>query len=109
VARALHGSTGQENKMVQIPKYKQFISEFVRQQMTVLGPNLAVSTANRTVGLEVNHKGAASMLGEFSKLSPHLTNYFTRTFFVKYPDIAEEYGEPIPKINFVCALIMPKA
>jgi hypothetical protein len=121
VARALHGSTGQENKMVQIPKYKQFISEFVRQQMTVLGPNLAVSTANRTVGLEVNHKGAAleitgdpalvlkTMLGEFSKLSPHLTNYFTRTFFVKYPDIAEEYGEPIPKINFVCALIKPKA
>jgi hypothetical protein len=107
--------------MVQLPRYKQFISEFVRQQMIVIGPNLAVSTANRTAGLKVNNKGSVleitgdptlvlkAMLGEFSKLSTHLTNYFTSTFFVKYPDIAEEYGEPLPKTNFVCALIKPKA
>jgi hypothetical protein len=107
--------------MVQLPKYKQFMSEFVRQQMIVIGPDLAISTANRTTGLEVNNKGAAleiigdpalvlkTMLGEFSKLSPHLTNYFIRSFFAKYPDIAEEFGDPLPKINFVCALIKLKA
>ena len=107
--------------MAILPKYKQFISEFVRQQMVVLGPDLAVSTANRAAGLEVDHKGAAitisgepslvlkNLLSEFLKLSPQLTTYFIRTFFAKYPDIAEEYSDPLPKTNFVCALIKPKA
>lgn len=107
--------------MAQLPKYKQFISEFVRQQMSVLGPRLAITTANRATGLEVNESGSVvafageapqvlkNLLNEFIKLSPQLTTYSIRAYFAKYPDIAEEYGEPLPKSNFHCALIKPKA
>ncbi len=107
--------------MAILPKYKQFISEFVREQMIVLGPDLAVSTANRTEGLEVDQKGSATaitgdatlvlknFISEFQKLSPQLTPFFVGTMFVKYPDIAEDYGEPLPKTAFKCALIKPKA
>lgn len=97
------------------------MSEFIREQMVVLGPNLAVTTANRTTGLEVDQKGAPTnivgdatlvlhnLINEFMKLSPQLTPFFLNQIFQKYPEIAEEYGEPIPKTNFVCALIKPKA
>lgn len=107
--------------MAILPKYKQFISEFVREQMIVLGPDLAVSTANRTEGLEVDQKGSVAgvtgdvvlvlknLISEFQKLSPQLTPFFVNAMFVKYPDIAEEYGEPLPKTSFHCALIKPKA
>lgn len=107
--------------MAIVPKYKQFISEFVREQMIVLGPDLAVSTANRTEGLEVDQRGSVSAitgdvllvlkncLAEFQKLSPQLTPYFTGKMFAKYPEIAEEYGEPLGKTSFKCALIKPKA
>lgn len=106
--------------MVIVPKYKQFISEFVRQQIIVLGPRIAVSTANRTVGLQVDHKGSVielqgdpllilkGMLNEFNKLMPQLTSYFIQSFFTKYPEIADEYGEPIGKSNFHCALKQSK-
>ena len=107
--------------MAQLPKYKQFISEFVREQMIVLGPDLAVSTANRTEGLEVDYKGSVTgitgdlvlvlknFVSEFQKLSTQLTPYFTNSMFTKYPDIAEEYGEPLSKTTYKCALIKPKA
>lgn len=107
--------------MAQLPKYKQLISEFIRQQMVVMGPDLAISIANRASGLEVDHKGAVTnitgdptlvlrnLMSEFLKLSPSLSPYFVSMIFSKYPDIAEEYGQPIPKTNFVCALIKPKA
>ncbi len=109
-----------QKSMAIVPKYKQFISEFVRQQITVLGPQIAVSTANRTEGLQVDHRGSVTelqgdpllvlkgMLNEFNKLMPQLTSYFVQGFFTKYPDIAEEYGEPIGKSNFHCALKQSK-
>ncbi len=106
--------------MANLPKYKQFISEFVRQQINVLGPQIAVSTANRTAGLQVDYKGSViviegdatlvlkGLLSEFSKLIPQLTSYFVEGFFAKYPDIAEEYGESPAKSNFHCALKQSK-
>jgi hypothetical protein len=103
--------------MTTLPKYKQLMSEFVRQQMMVLGPNLAVSTANRVNGLEVNTSGSvvildqepskvlADLVAEFQKLSPALVSYLTHLLFVRYPDIAEEFPGTLPKSNFVCSLI----
>ncbi len=107
--------------MAILPKYKQFISEFVRQQMTVLGPQIAVSTANRTEGLQVDPRGSVvviegdaalvlkDLLSEFSKLTPQLTPYFVEGFFNKFPDIAEEYGDVPAKSNFHCVLKQSKA
>lgn len=106
--------------MATVPEYKQFISEFIRQQISTLGVNLVISTANRVGGLEVDSKGGVVTVGgdpslilkdlfaEFVKLSPQLSGYFIRRFFAKYPHIAEEYSEPLPKSSFHCALIKPK-
>lgn len=102
--------------MTTLPKYKQLISECVRQQMIILGPNLAVSTANRVNDLEVNASGSVVVIGqnpakilvdlisEFQKLSPDLVNHMTRLLFVRYPDIAAEFPVALPKSNFVCTL-----
>ena len=43
--------------MVAIQFYRKFITEFVREQMIVLGPNLAVDTANRAEGITINNRG----------------------------------------------------
>ncbi|HMQ02022.1 MAG TPA: hypothetical protein PKD79_03070 [Candidatus Doudnabacteria bacterium] len=107
--------------MAQLPEYKKFISEFVRKQMIMLGPDLAVSTANKTTGLEVDQRGAViniagdpvlilkNLFNEFLKLTPQLTNYIAHLFFTKYPGIAEEYNEPLSRPQLVCALIKSKA
>lgn len=107
--------------MVAVQFYKKFITEFVRQQMIVLGPNLAVDTANRAEGVEVNNKGQVIeivgdynqvlhlVVQEFLKLSPQLTNFSIHTLFAKYPDIAEEYPEHFTKISLVCPLMAPEA
>ena len=106
--------------MTNLPKYKQLISEFVRQQMVVLGPNLAISAANRVVGLEVNASGSVTVLDqepgkvlselvqEFQKLSPALMTYLIQLLFVRYPDIAAEFPGALPKSNFVCSLTKTK-
>ncbi len=104
--------------MVGIQFYKKFITEFVREQMIVLGPNLAVDTANLVPGLQVNDKGQVTditpegnqilhlLVQEFTKLSPQLTNYSVHTLFSRYPDIAEEYPESFSKVSLVCPLII---
>lgn len=107
--------------MVEIQFYKKFITEFVREQMIVLGPNLAVDTANRVDGLQVNNKGQVQdivgdgsmilqlVVGEFIKLSPQLANYTVHSLFARYPDIAAEYPVHFSKINLVCPLMVPKS
>lgn len=107
--------------MVSTQFYKKFITDFVREQMVVLGPNLAVDTANRVEGLEVNPRGQVlqivgesnlvlqTLVHEFSKLSPQLVNYFIHTHFVRFPEIAAEFPERLPKTSFICSLIRPEA
>lgn len=102
-------------------KYRQFLSEFVRQHMIVLGPVLAVETANRVTGLAVDKKGSVTemaedavsvtsqVVAEFNKLSPQITSHLTHSLFAKFPDIAEEFPDKLAKSNFVCALIRSKA
>ncbi len=107
--------------MVAIQFYRKFITEFVREQMIVLGPNLAVDTANRAEGITINNRGqVVEIVGEGSqvlflvvqeylKLSPQLTNYSIHSLFVKYPDIAEEYPEHFTKVSLICPLMIPEA
>ncbi len=106
--------------MVPIQFYKKFITEFVREQMIVLGPNLAVDTANLVKGLQVNDKGQVVeisaegnqilhlLVQEFTKLSSQLTNYSVHSLFMRYPDIAAEYPEHFSKVSLVCPLIIPE-
>lgn len=107
--------------MVAIQFYRKFITEFVREQMIVLGPNLAVDTANRAEGLAINSRGQVTeiigdgsqvlylLVQEYLKLSPQLTNYTIHTLFLKYPDIAEEYPEHFTKVSLICPLMIPEA
>jgi len=107
--------------MVAIQFYRKFITDFVREQMIVLGPNLAVDTANRAEGLAINSRGQVTeiigdgsqvlylLVQEYLKLSPQLTNYTIHTLFLKYPDIAEEYPEHFTKVSLICPLMIPEA
>ena len=101
--------------------YKKFITQFVKQQMVLLGENLAVDTANRVEGLEVNVRGQVvqivgeypvilqMLVDEFSRLSPLLTTHFLNIQFSQYPQIAEEYPGAKPKSSLVCSLMKAKA
>lgn len=101
--------------------YRKFITEFVKQQMILLGPSLAVDAANRAEGLEVNRRGQVTqivgdyptvlqaVIEEFSRLSPSLTMHFLHIHFAQYPQIAAEYPGPTQKSSLICSLIKPKA
>lgn len=101
--------------------YKKFITQFIKQQMVLLGPSLAVDTANRVEGLEVNARGQVlqivgdspsilqAMVEEFSRLSELMTTHFLHLLFAQYPQIAAEYNGPMHKSTLVCSLIKTKA
>ncbi|QQS23223.1 hypothetical protein IPM19_01505 [bacterium] len=101
--------------------YKKFITQFVKQQMILLGPTLAVDTVNRVEGLEVNSRGQVvqivgdypsilqATVEEFSRLSQLLTTHFLHLLFTQYPQIAAEYQGPMHKPSLVCSLIKPKS
>lgn len=102
-------------------KYRQFISEFTRQQMIILGPNLATDAANRVDGLEVNSRGQVvdmvgdevlitqAFLNEFLKLSPPLTSYVAHSLFDRFPEIEEQNSGKFSKVQLTCTLMKPKA
>ena len=54
--------------MVPIQNYKKFLTEFVRKHMVILGPNIAVETANLVQGLEVDNSGEVLRLEGTSNL-----------------------------------------
>lgn len=102
------------------PKYKQYISEFIRRQAIILGPNLATDTANRIEGLEVNDRGQIigivgdevlilqALLGEFGKLSAELTSYVAHALFERFPEISEQHASDLPKVSISCPLMRSK-
>ena len=103
------------------PKYKQFITEFTKQQMVILGANLAVDTANRVEGLEVNSRGQVldifgdenlvlqALVNEFTKLSPQLAYYVVHGLFPRFPEIEEQYPGNLPRVSLTCTLMRPKS
>lgn len=89
--------------------------------MLILGPNLAVDTANRVEGLEVDYRGQVSgmegddnliidsLLAEFVKLSPPLTAFVAHGLFERFPDIAQQHSAKLPHVQLTCTLMKPKS
>jgi hypothetical protein len=102
--------------MPTLPKYKQFISELLRQFAIVLGANVVIDTANRIEGLVVNENNiitemvgdpntiAKSVIAEFDKLSPQLTAFLTHTLLIRYPNIAKLVRGNATSVSVTCLL-----
>ncbi len=84
--------------------------------MIIFGPNIARETAGSIVGLVVDSTGDVtelkgtptlllqSLIKEYEKLSIPITILNLSLLLDKYPDIKQEYNQPLPRIRLVCAL-----
>lgn len=102
--------------MVPEQNYKKFITELVRRHMVVIGPNIALETANLINGLEVDQTGAVTAIqgspnlilqdlsNNYQKLSPQITLLTLHLLFEQYKDIKAEYNQPLPRVRLICAL-----
>ena len=99
---------------------KQFITELIRRQMVLLGSNLALDTANRVEGIEVDSIGSVrrlqgepiliieSLIKEFQKLSPQVTNAVVSMQFIQFPEVKAELTQPLPHVKLTCLLSIPR-
>lgn len=102
--------------MVPIQNYKKFFSELIRKHMIIFGPNIATSTASAVAGLEVDSSGEVTeisgtphlilqnLINQYQQLSAQITFLNVSLLFEKYPDIKQEYNQPLPRVKLVCSL-----
>ena len=79
--------------------YENLIGEIVRKQMDILGPDMAVRTANQVTGLEIDDQGVVSKLDgdpeqilqklveQYISLSGEIVRNILNPVFQKYPEI----------------------
>ncbi len=79
--------------------YKNLIGEIVRKQIDILGPDMAVRTANQVGGLEIDDQGEVSRLdgdpeqilqklvNQYISLSGEIVRNILDPVFKKYPEI----------------------
>lgn len=80
-------------------EYKNLITEIVRKQMDILGPEMAVRKAGNVAGLSVNEDGSVktisgdpqavlqNLVNEYILLSGEIVKNILGPVFAKYPDI----------------------
>lgn len=85
--------------MAQLEDYRSLISDLVRKQMVMLGPNLVISKARQIPGLTVADDGTVSELGGdpaetlqkvvdvFMELSGKIAKMTLDTLLEKYPEV----------------------
>lgn len=107
--------------MVEIQNYKEFITEFIRKQMIIFGPNVARDIAHRVAGIKVDLTGEVleitgspplvlqDLVREYQRLSGPVTVLNLSLLFEHHPDIKAEFSPPLPRIKLVCALIDDEA
>lgn len=103
--------------MVPVQNYKKFFTELIRKQMIIFGPNIAKETASSIHGLAVSETGEVSeisgspalildnLVKEYQKLSKPITLLNLSLLLDQYPEIKQEYNQPIPHIRLVCSLL----
>jgi len=79
--------------------YKNLIVEIVRKQIDILGPDMAVRTANQVTGLEIDDHGVVAKLDgdpdqilqklveQYIALSGEIVRNILNPVFQKYPEI----------------------
>lgn len=85
--------------MGDLENYKNLISEIVRKQMDILGPEMAIRKANHVTGLAMNDDGSLkalagepqavlqSLVAEYISLSGEIVKNILGPVFAKYPEI----------------------
>lgn len=82
----------------------------------LLGPSVAVSTANRVAGLEVNRSGILDLQGEpilileslieeFEKLTPEVTKYLVVREMEDFPELKSEFNRQFSAPRLRCPLV----
>ena len=102
--------------MAPVQTYKAFLTELVRRHMVILGPNISLDTANHIAGFTVDSSGEVQELSgapllvlqdlftAYQQLSAPVTVISMHMLLEKYPDIKQEYNQPLPQVKLVCAL-----
>lgn len=84
--------------------------------MIIFGPNIARETADNIPGMGVDATGEVTDLSgtptlildnlfkEYQKLSKPITVLNLSLLLDAYPDIKQEYNQPLPRVKLVCAL-----
>ena len=79
--------------------YKNLISEIIRKQIDILGPEIAIRKANNVAGLKVKDDGTVldiggepqailqKLVGEYISLSGEIVKNILGPVFAKYPEI----------------------
>lgn len=85
--------------MADLDVYKNMLSDLIKKQMIMLGPNVALGTAKKVAGLSVSDDGSVTeitgdpqtVLGgvasEYMKLSGQIAQMTLNTVLEKYPTI----------------------
>lgn len=80
-------------------QYKKMLTDLIKKQMIVLGPNIALDKAKKVQGLEISAdgtvvdiKGDAQMVlkgvaNEYMALSGQIAQMTLNTLLEKYPDV----------------------
>lgn len=79
--------------------YKQMITEIIKKQIIILGPQMAVLKARNVIGLKVNDEGVVTditgpeqvilqkLIDEYVALSGEIVKNAVNSIFEKYPSI----------------------
>ena len=102
--------------MIPTQTYKKFLTELIRRHMEILGPNIARDTALGVAGLTIDGNGEATELSgngmlilkdlvdSYMTLCAPATQLIFYALLQDFPDVKNEWTQPITKVNLVCSL-----
>ncbi|MBI2022039.1 hypothetical protein HYS93_04155 [Candidatus Daviesbacteria bacterium] len=91
--------------MADTEQYRNMLSDLIKKQMVMLGPNVALGTARKVAGLSVSDDGTVTEItgdpqsvmegvaNEYMNLSGQIAQMTLKTVLEKYPGIKKP-GEP---------------
>ena len=84
--------------------------------MIIFGPNISTGTAGSVAGLSVDPSGEVTeisgtphlilqnLITQYQQMSAPITFLNVALLFDKYPEIKEEYNQPLPHVKLICYL-----
>lgn len=88
--------------MPQIPDYKDLMTEIIKKQSVILGPQIAVLKARAVTGIKVTDSGEVvevkgdakkavqELIDKYVALSGQIVHMTIEPFMTKYPDLVSE-------------------
>ena len=85
--------------------YRQLLSDYIKKQMIMLGPNLVLSRAKKLDGLKVADDGSVTAISgnpgeilarvrsDFEELSGHIAHHTLQRLLAEYPALKNQLGK----------------